>query len=516
MTLLSGLELIKLKKTMKSKIFIFIAFILNLNFVVAQDGVGINTSGAAPHNSSILEVVSTSKGVLIPSVSTANRPTATGNEGLMIYNTTDGVFNYSNGLVWIALPKQTISKITDTDADTWIDVEKNTNDNLIRFATGQSGSSLEVARIDSVGLDVNYDAASQYMQQGRRLLAMNKTAGSLAVADKAFPSISSVSAANTAIGYRAYFSSASNQANTLLGAYAGENLASSFNTIIGSRAGQLLTTGGSNTLIGYNALKASTTSKLCTVLGNSSAILATNDSLTIVGCNTAKTLTTGRNAIIIGSSLEPSSITANNQLVLGKRITADLSTKNVRFYNLYSFPGTAGSKGDILALNSSLNLDWGGRISRQVAGAMADVKPFDVAMSGSSTSISGIYSMKVTSFASAELAYLSTKIATNTSSTASTIELGLYRKTGAYITKVSTTVAAGQTGEIVLDVIPGVQVESGEIVYVSIYCSSADITFPYMSSSVNPAYTQTGTSLPTTSLTLPGTTDLKSIYVAAY
>ena len=72
----------------------------------SQVGVGINTAGNAAHASSILDVSSTTKGVLIPRMTTTERDniavscSCTPAEGLLIYNTTTKCFEaYVNG-VW--------------------------------------------------------------------------------------------------------------------------------------------------------------------------------------------------------------------------------------------------------------------------------------------------------------------------------------------------------------------------------------------------------------------------------
>ena len=66
-----------------------------INVVFSQDGVGINTTGAPADKSAILDVSSTDKGLLIPRMSTANRP-ANPVESLIIYNTDKQCFEAYN------------------------------------------------------------------------------------------------------------------------------------------------------------------------------------------------------------------------------------------------------------------------------------------------------------------------------------------------------------------------------------------------------------------------------------
>lgn len=86
---------------MKLKKLTPIPFLLLSFFGVAQN-VGINATGANPDNSAMLDVVSTSKGVLIPRMTTAQRSAiASPATGLEVYDLTTGTFWYFNGSVWV-------------------------------------------------------------------------------------------------------------------------------------------------------------------------------------------------------------------------------------------------------------------------------------------------------------------------------------------------------------------------------------------------------------------------------
>ncbi|MCA6364984.1 MAG: hypothetical protein IM638_18280 [Bacteroidetes bacterium] len=63
--------------------------------------VGINATGAAPDASAMLDVVSTTRGALIPRMTTAQRTAiAAPAAGLFVYDTTLGAFFYWDGTVW--------------------------------------------------------------------------------------------------------------------------------------------------------------------------------------------------------------------------------------------------------------------------------------------------------------------------------------------------------------------------------------------------------------------------------
>lgn len=87
---------------MKGSIFVLLSLLglISINSVQAQN-VAINTSGAIANASAILDVSSTTAGLLIPRMTSAQR-TAIGAPaaGLFVYDTTTGTFWYFDGAVW--------------------------------------------------------------------------------------------------------------------------------------------------------------------------------------------------------------------------------------------------------------------------------------------------------------------------------------------------------------------------------------------------------------------------------
>jgi uncharacterized protein (TIGR02145 family) len=85
------------------KLFFFVVMLLfDSSLLLAQ--VGINTDGSQPHNSAILDIKSTSKGLLFPRMTTGQikniwKPAA----GLVVFNSDSSDFYGFNGLVWRAL-----------------------------------------------------------------------------------------------------------------------------------------------------------------------------------------------------------------------------------------------------------------------------------------------------------------------------------------------------------------------------------------------------------------------------
>jgi hypothetical protein len=73
----------------------FFTFFLAPNVIFAQ--LGVNSDNSAPHTSSMLDVKSATKGVLIPRVAS---DLASPTEGLLYYNTTGHNFRYYDGTAW--------------------------------------------------------------------------------------------------------------------------------------------------------------------------------------------------------------------------------------------------------------------------------------------------------------------------------------------------------------------------------------------------------------------------------
>ena len=87
---------------MKKLLFLSFALVVFMacpvGFINAQGGVAINTAGALPDNSAVLDVNSNSKGLLLPRMTVAERNAiASPAAGLVIYNTDCSVFNFNAG-----------------------------------------------------------------------------------------------------------------------------------------------------------------------------------------------------------------------------------------------------------------------------------------------------------------------------------------------------------------------------------------------------------------------------------
>jgi len=120
--------------------------ILLATSVSAQVGIGTTNPDTS---SSVLDIQSTSKGVLIPRVTTAQKNVISGAEGLLIFDSnTKSFWFYNNGWIELASSDSTTSnEIADADNDTKIEVEKNTDEDLIRISTANASGDASIKRI---------------------------------------------------------------------------------------------------------------------------------------------------------------------------------------------------------------------------------------------------------------------------------------------------------------------------------------------------------------------------------
>jgi len=117
-------------KTMNKYVLsaIVIAFLTVYAETFAQVGIGTTN----PDASSMLDIQSTTKGVLIPRMTTAQRTAISAVTGLLVFDATTQSFWFYNG-AWVELATGGI--LIDTDGDTRIEVEKTADEDKIRFTT---------------------------------------------------------------------------------------------------------------------------------------------------------------------------------------------------------------------------------------------------------------------------------------------------------------------------------------------------------------------------------------------
>lgn len=201
---------------MKKITFLIFGIFFIANYSFAQ--VAINTNGADPDPSAILDISSTDKGVLIPRVTTAERNLiGTTQSGLLVYDTdTESFWYYDNTQAgWVEMVVD-----GNLDIDGLSDAKTDTRS---VFLGNRSGDN---------------DDGSNYNTATGVFAAENNTSGTN----------------NSFYGYSSGQYTTTGTNNTLIGENAGRyNTTGSKNTIVGSKANYTVQTGSNNTIIGYEA-----------------------------------------------------------------------------------------------------------------------------------------------------------------------------------------------------------------------------------------------------------------------
>ncbi len=254
---------------MKNNILLTLVFLLTSSLLTAQ--VAVNNDGSTPDPSAALDIKSSTKGLLVPRMSSAQRTgipmPAT---GLLVFDLDSNKFFYYTGSGWSGIgagasAAATASYITDTDTDTKVEVEKTSDNDNIVFSMG----GIDYFRMDSARLEVLNSGGSVFIGEGT---GKNTTTGldNTAVGNDAllrnttgyqntalgYSALSNniTGGGNVALGDRSLITNTTGGHNTAVGGFAlNSNYSGMYNIAVGSSAGSSLTTGNQNIIIGYSA-----------------------------------------------------------------------------------------------------------------------------------------------------------------------------------------------------------------------------------------------------------------------
>lgn len=295
---------------MKTKIYLsviilaacFNAAVAQTNTFPASGSVGIGTT--SPDASSILEVKSSAKGMLIPRMTVTKRNAIPSPAtGLLIFqtNSTPG-FYYYNGTAWLPVggANTSLSNLSSTSVNVSFLPDNNNQRNL-----GSTQKAWENI----------YFTGSVY-QNAKRIIYADST-GNYFAGLKSGPS-STTAIWNTAVGNNSFLANTTGESNTAFG-YA---------------ASQSNTTGNQNTGIGFGAMSLNTTGSNNTAIGSSSLGAA-------LGCN---------NSVSIGALALESSIYGHDNTAIGF---------NAMPKNLYHENTAVGSSTLLNNTNGSANVAIG-------------------------------------------------------------------------------------------------------------------------------------------------------------
>lgn len=317
---------------MKTLIFFFF-FITGPLSLFSQEGVSITTDNSPAAATAILDVKSTTKGMLIPRMLTAQRVaigSGTPATGLLVYDLTTTSFWYYNGTAWVELVGGYVSELRDADNDTKVQVEEGPDEDKIRFdLDGEEKMVLDRNANDVVRLDIMDIGNNTYVGQWAGLYTELGTENTGIGVYSLLENLNGNY--NTALGFQSLGNNENGQYNTGVGKSAiSNNRSGSYNTSFGSET--LLSNRGNsrstaigcyamlyahdgfsgyptyNTAVGYTALRGSGTpgensGQFNTAIGDAAMFSNTSGSSNVaVGSESLVSNTTGLRNVAIGEA----------------------------------------------------------------------------------------------------------------------------------------------------------------------------------------------------------------------
>ncbi|MEO8146412.1 MAG: tail fiber domain-containing protein [Bacteroidia bacterium] len=297
--------------------FAFCNHAFSQNTFPATGSVGIGTS--TPNSSSLLEIKSTTKGILIPRMTKVQRDAiASPTSGLLIYQTNSSPgFYYYSGSAWSALKVNSVKGLND---NVFIGLNAGTGNTIgtgnIALGKGALQLNNEVIGNIAIGDSANYACVGQ-----------NYYFGSVAIGYKAMRN--NTADANVGIGYYALTANTTGVQNTAVGTWPlYQNTTGTANTAFGYRSMSANTTGSYNTAVGNRSLYGGT-GDYNTAVGNQA--LANNSSggnNTAVGCYSLLLNTTGHENTAVGTNALYANTTGYGNTAVGNLALNNNTTGN--------------------------------------------------------------------------------------------------------------------------------------------------------------------------------------------
>lgn len=264
-------------------LLILTLFILSHNQIISQ--VAINSDGNNPDNSAMLDIESTSKGLLIPRVTTAEMLAIVDPaNSLLVFNTEElAIYFYDQTYTtWIRIVSVNNNpRISDSDFDTYFTVEENLDDDTARlFIAGT-----EKLKIGSKSLEQVNNGNSVFIGEGAGK-ADDLSANQNVFVGYYTGTDNTIGENNVGIGANTLFSNTTGVGNTAAGGGAlsdylnglynvaigfgtlASNSTGHYNTAIGTSALSTSISGGYNTAAGTRALMANTFGEYNCAFGN--------------------------------------------------------------------------------------------------------------------------------------------------------------------------------------------------------------------------------------------------------
>jgi hypothetical protein len=332
---------------MKKIILLFTAILFGTT-AMAQS-FSINTDGSTANTSAILDIKSTTKGMLVPRMSKSEKNAISSPAtGLLIFqNAPDSIgFHYYDGAawVWIELLTNAAWKTKgNAGTDTAINFIGTTDNMPIRFK--QNGQYLGQ-------WDIN--KGNYLIGERTGILKPSAMQNSIAIGDSALAAVGNIISPSSsdysiAVGYKALKNHQSQIGNIAVGAFTLQNFVSNagggFGSVaVGYQAMNKLLTGEQNIAVGAFALVNDTTGVGNTAMGASSLInKKTGNFNSAAGFNAGATLRIGNNNTFLGANAYPAVDSLQNATAIGAFTQVDTSNAMI----LGSINGVNGATANV-------------------------------------------------------------------------------------------------------------------------------------------------------------------------
>jgi hypothetical protein len=348
---------------------------------IYDNGTSVSIGTASPSASSLLQLDSTNKGLLQPRMTTIQRDAITSPaEGLRIYNTTTKKENFYNGTSWIELQENivngTLNKVAKftpngtavgdssiTDTGSLVTISSATNVNGI---TNITGTTTITGATDIIGLTDIIGATT--ITGATTVTGTTDINGVTTIkSPSASPTIAAFTLLDSASGADPFEirPSLASKRNTFIGTNAGKNTTASAvnDTIVGSLAGALLSTGTNNTFLGYITGAAITTQVYNTFVGSAAGFNATSSYNTFLGSQSGYSNTSGERNVFIGYNTGNQNEIGSYNTLVGFSSCPNIGDSGVSADYNTSLGHTAGSGFITGDRNLFLGYDAGGTLN---------------------------------------------------------------------------------------------------------------------------------------------------------
>ena len=292
--------------------------------------VGIGTT--APDASAALDIVSTTRGLLAPRMTSTQRLAIVSPAvGLLVYQTDAAAGYFYNAGTPLAIDWQPVLRATATILN---GTSQQPNSNFNISGTGMMANASVSTALTGSGADLGSVVGVGIRADGGLNLGQNTTGGSIYLGYQAGKV--NTGSNNLFIGYLSGTSNTTGSNNQFSGANSGQNnTTGSNNQFSGANSGQSNTTGGANQFSGYNSGSSNTTGEFnqfdgigsgrSNTTGNynyfsgyiSGANNTTGNNNQFLGCFSGVYNTTGTNNLFIGPSSGYTNTTGSNNQFSG-------------------------------------------------------------------------------------------------------------------------------------------------------------------------------------------------------